>query len=77
LSEAFSTMALASALANQRLALSMFQSLLTPGPWGLGAASALMTDARSATVGVLEQGLAPIHRTVTDNARRLARTKLR
>ena len=76
LGESWNAMAAEAFLANQRIALSVMQSFWFP--W-LGAekpksASKQMSDA---ALDILGQGVAPIHRRVVANAKRLGRARRR
>ena len=71
--ESWNAMAIEACLANQRMALSLMQSFWFP--WlPRASASKQLTDA---TLGVLSKGMAPYHRSVTANAKRLGRPKRR
>jgi hypothetical protein len=71
---AMSTQALS---ANQALALTVWRTLCYPWLGGGATPEALATQMHLAGLGVLNKGLAPVHRTAMANARRLARTPLR
>jgi len=75
-SEAWNAMASQAVRAQQTLAATWMSSMFSP--WQAGR---LHLDApaqwQNAALGVIEKGLAPVHRKATANARRLGRTKLR
>jgi hypothetical protein len=75
--ESWNAMALQTFRANQELALSIVGLLWNP--WGRSWPSFIATSRRmsTATLGVLGQGMAPVHRRAVANAKRLRRTKLR
>ena len=74
-SESWNAMALETIRANQVLTLSFFRSFWSP--WAMGSEAArAVANLQSAALGVLNKGIAPIHRKTTANAKRLARTKL-
>lgn len=65
--------------AQQRLALSLWQ-VCWPTPGGAHPGQTLLQAGEAwqrASLGVIDKGLAPVHRKATANARRLARTRLR
>ena len=74
--EAWNAMATQATRAHQTLATNWMRSLLSP--WQPGH-SPLHVPAQwqRAALGVIEKGMAPVHRKATANARRLGRTKLR
>ena len=75
--EAWNAMTQQAARANQALAASWMRSLWTP-PWQAGKLpSAAAAQWHSAALGVIEKGMAPVHRTAKANAKRLGRTKPR
>lgn len=61
--------------AQQQFAVFWWRACLSP--WGPPSAQAIGTHLQSAALGVLGQGLAPVHRTAVANAKRLSRTRLR
>jgi len=61
--------------AQQAFAVFWWRACLSP--WGPPSAQAIGTHLQSAALGVLGQGLAPVHRTAVANAKRLSRTRLR
>jgi len=75
--EAWQVMAVQSVRANQTLAASFFRSMWSPGGWGNASAGKMAAQVQGAALGVLEKGMAPVHRKAVANAKRLARTKLR
>jgi hypothetical protein len=74
--ESWNAMALQAARANQDLAAGFFRSLWSPLAWASPFAHTA-AQLHSAALGVLHEGIDPVHREATANARRLARTKLR
>jgi hypothetical protein len=76
-SAAWSAMSAQALVANQALALSLWRTLCFPWLGGGATPGAMATQLHSAGLGVLNKGLAPVHRTAVANARRLARTSLR
>ncbi|HVE88161.1 MAG TPA: polyhydroxyalkanoate granule-associated phasin [Burkholderiaceae bacterium] len=75
-SESWNAMAVQVAVANQALASSFFKSFLAfRGKKPSAVRSAVQLQ--RAALGVLGKGLAPVHRKVVANAKRLGRTKLR
>ena len=72
---AWGDMAMHSFQANQAFAASMVPFFLTPFSYTRAAALAA-AHVQDATIGVLNKGLAPIHRKAILNARRLAKTRL-
>lgn len=75
--ESWNAMTLHAFRAHQSLAVSCLRSFWSPSPKGGPSASAVAAQWHSAALGVLDKGLAPVHRTAVANAKRLARTKLR
>ena len=75
--ESWRAMAAQAAVANQALAASFFQSFLAVGRGKKPSAGAAASQFHKAALGVLDKGLAPVHRKAVANAKRLARTKLR
>jgi hypothetical protein len=75
--ESWRAMATQAALANQALAASFFQSLLSVSRGRKPSAAAAASQFHKAALGVLGKGLAPVHRKAVANAKRLSRTKLR
>lgn len=74
--QSWSAMAMQAARANQQLALSLFTSMWLPAK-RKPTAAVLASRLQRAAVGVLNKGVAPVHRKAVANAKRLARTKLR
>jgi hypothetical protein len=72
--EAWSDMAMHAFRAHQAFTASMVHFLFTPLSYTPATASARL---QNAAIGVLDKGLAPIHRKAVSNARRLAKTKVR
>jgi hypothetical protein len=77
LTESWNAMAVQTFLANQQLAISCMQSFWFP--WRSPKASAKSASRRlsNAALGILGEGMAPIHRRAVANARRLGRPKRR
>lgn len=76
--EAWQAMATHSLRANQALAASLLRSALSPTAAGQTTpGEAVAQQLHDATLGVLDKGLAPVHRKAVANAKRLARTRLR
>jgi len=61
--------------AQQAFALFWLRACLSP--WGPPSVQSVQRHLHSAALGVLGQGLAPVHRTAVANAKRLSRTRLR
>jgi len=74
--ESWNAMATQALQSQQAMAMGLLGSF-----WSLSAARATSVDTvgdmQRAALDVLAKGMAPVHRTATANARRLARTKLR
>ena len=75
--ESWNAMAAQAVLANQALAASFLRSVLTPTRGRKPSPAAAVAGLQRAALGVLDKGLAPVHRKAVANARRLARTKVR
>lgn len=75
--ESWSAMTAQAYAANQALALTVWRTLCYPWLGGGATPGAMVTQMHTAGMGVLNKGLAPVHRTAMANARRLARTPLR
>ena len=75
--ESWSAMAAQVVRANQALTVSVVRSLLSPSLDRRKSATALASEMRIAAMGVLDKGMAPVHRRAVANTKRLARTKLR
>jgi hypothetical protein len=76
-SESWNAMTVQALHANQALAASFFRAFWSPSLKGRPSASAVAAQWQSATLGVLDKGMAPVHRKAVANAKRLARTRLR
>ena len=63
--------------AQQTLAISMLGSLMWSPLRGLPSAGSVVNQMNHAAMGVLSQGMAPVHRRAVANARRLSRNKSR
>ena len=74
--EAWSDMVMHAFRTNQAFTASMVHFFFTPFSCAPAAAFAA-AHLQNAAIGVLDKGLAPIHRKAVSNARRLAKTKLR
>lgn len=75
--ESWNAMTTQALRANQAIALSFFRSLWSPSFWVNPSASPVAKQLQGAALGVVDKGLAPVHRKAVANAKRLARTKLR
>lgn len=75
--ESWNAMTLQALRAHQALAASFFRSFWSPALKGKPSASAVAAQWHGAALGVLDKGMAPVHRKAVANAKRLARTKLR
>ena len=75
--ESWNAMTLQALRAHQTLAASFLGSFWSPLLKGGPSASAVAAQWHSAVLGVLDKGMAPVHRTAVANAKRLARAKLR
>jgi hypothetical protein len=75
--QAWSDMAMHAFRANQAFTASMLRFFFTPFSYRKPSAASAAAQVQKAAIGVLGKGLAPIHRKVASNARRLAKTKLR
>jgi hypothetical protein len=75
--QAFQAMAAQTLRANQSLAASFLRSMWSPNFWGKPSAGKAAAQVRSAALGILDKGMAPVHRKAVANAKRLARTRLR
>jgi hypothetical protein len=73
---AWQGMATQALVAQQALATSFLRSLWMMPVHGLQSPMASITQLQDAALGVLGQGLAPVHRRAVANARRLAKTPL-
>lgn len=75
--ESWIAMARQALAAQQALSFSMFDSLMWSPLRGLPSASTVANQMNHAAMGVLSQGMAPVHRRAVANARRLSRHKPR
>jgi hypothetical protein len=75
--ESWIAMARQAFAAQQALSFSMFDSLMWSPLRGLPSAGAVVNQVNRAAMGVLSQGMAPVHRRAVANARRLSRHKPR
>ena len=75
--QAWTAMGMESFRASQAIATSMFGAFFNPFSRNKSSAAVIATTVQNAAVGVLEKGLAPVHRKAVSNAKRLARTKPR
>jgi hypothetical protein len=75
--ESFARMGLQAMRENQALALSWFRSVGPGSSRGRRAPLAFGGQLHEAMLGVLAEGMAPIHRKAVANAKRLAKTRLR
>ena len=74
--ESWTAMTTQAVRANQAMAASFFQSFWSPLK-RKPTAAAVTAQVQRAAMGVLDKGIAPVHRKAVSNAKRLARTKLR
>lgn len=75
--EAWTAMAMQAVLENQKLALSMMQSVWFPWLRAAPSARAASQQLTDAMLGVLGKGMVPIRRRAVANAKRLGRIKRR
>jgi hypothetical protein len=75
--EAWEGMAMQGFRAGQALMASTLRSAFTPFSYRTPSAASIAAQVQTAAIGMLCQGLAPIHRKAVSNARRLAKTRLR
>jgi len=75
--EAWQAMATQTVHANQTLAASFLRSMWSPRGWGNASVGKVAAQVQDAALGILDKGMAPVHRKAVANAKRLARTKLR
>jgi|SRR5690606_21273145 len=75
--QAWVAMAAETFRANQAFATSLLGSLFNPLAHTHMSSTKMAADMHKAAMGVLSQGLTPVHRKAVANARRLAKTKLR
>lgn len=76
-SESWLAMASQSLIAQQAIATTAWRSLCYPWLGGGATPSAMATQMQEAGMGVINKGLAPVHRKAVANAKRLAKTPLR
>ena len=76
-SESWNAMTRQALRANQALAASFFRAFCWPLLGGRPSAGALAGQLHGSALGVLDKGMAPVHRKAVANAKRLARTRLR
>jgi len=74
--ESWNAMTIQAARANQELTTSFIGSIWSPSLQGKPSATAVAAQLHDAALGVLDKGIAPVHRKAVANAKRLARTKL-
>lgn len=75
--QAWSDMAMQAFRANQALTIFMLRSFFAPFSVKKPSASSVAAQVQNAAIRVLDKGLAPVHRKVVSNAKRLAKSKLR
>jgi hypothetical protein len=75
--QAWIDMAIYACRANQAFTTSMLRFFFAPFIYRRPSAGSVAAHVQNAGIGVLGKGLAPIHRKVVSNARRLAKTKVR
>jgi hypothetical protein len=75
--ESWNAMALQAFRANQRLALSFMQSFWYPWVGSKPSVRRTSKQLSNAALGILGQGMAPVHRRAVANAKRLGRTRLK
>ena len=75
--EAWQAMTTQTVRANQTLAASFVRSMWSPRGWGHESVGKALVQVQGAALGILDKGMAPVHRKAVANAKRLARTKLR
>jgi len=73
--EAWNAMAVEAFRANQKMTLSFMQSLWFPWVCPMPTVKSASRQLRSAALGILGQGMAPVSRRAVANAKRLGRTK--
>ncbi|AOW11549.1 hypothetical protein LPB72_22685 [Hydrogenophaga crassostreae] len=74
--ESWLAMSAQTLLASQTLATTAWRSLCYPWLGGGATPGAMATQMQQAGMGVINKGLAPVHRTAMANAKRLAKTPL-
>jgi hypothetical protein len=77
--QSWGAMAVQMLRAQQALTASMLRGAFVPFTYGRPSASAARMGAQlqRAAIGVLDKGMAPVHRKAVANAKRLAKTKIR
>ena len=75
--EAWNAMTVQAFRVNQQLTLSFMQSLWFPWVRPKPSVKSASRQLRNAALGILEKGIAPVHRRAVANAKRLGRTKRR
>ena len=75
--ESWGAMAAAALHANQRLATSVVTTVLFPWSKYSATPDVLASQYHEAAMGVLDKGMAPVHRRAVANAKRLKNTKLK
>lgn len=75
--ESWGAMAAATLRANQQLATSVMTTVLFPWSKFSATPDALASQYHEAAMGVLDKGMAPVHRRAVANAKRLKNTKLK
>jgi hypothetical protein len=75
--ESWNAMTMQAFRANQALAASFLRSFWSPLLKRRPSASAVATRLHGSALGVLDKGIAPVHRKTLANAKRLSHTKLR
>ena len=75
--ESWNAMAAQAVVAQQALAASFFRSMWSTSLADKPTAGAVAVQLQNAALGVLDKGMAPVHRKAVANAKRLARTRLR
>jgi hypothetical protein len=75
--DAWNAMAMQALGANQALGAALLRSFWTGLPGRMPLGQSMTSQFQDATLGIMEKGLAPVHRAAVANAKRLARTRLR
>ena len=75
--ESWGAMAAASMRANQQLATSVMTTVLFPWSKYSATPDVLASQYHQAAMGVLDKGMAPVHRRAVANAKRLKNTRLK
>jgi hypothetical protein len=73
--ESWNAMAIETFRANQEFALSFMRSWWNPGPGNLPSIARSMQQVHSAALGILSQGMHPVHRRAVANAKRLGKAR--